>query len=1104
MAYRKSILIANRGEIAVRIIRTLAEIGWHSVAVYSEEDSQSLHVLKADQAVLLSGHGASAYLDAAQIIAIAKAQGCDGIHPGYGFLSESAAFAEACNQAGLHFIGPDVSTLAAFGDKAKARALAAECSVPVLEGIDHEVTEAEASAFFNELPAGSAMAIKAIAGGGGRGLRVVHEQQDVTQAYQRCQSEALKAFANSAVYVERWLPRARHIEVQIVGDGKQCEHLFERECTLQRRHQKLIEVAPSPSICNEWAQQLYTAALAMANATSYRGLGTFEFLVFEQGGQTEFIFLEANPRIQVEHTVTETVLGLDLVELQLLLAFGEPLSQFALNNHTRPQRFAIQARINLESINQEGLIKGSSGTLTAWDAPSGNGVRMDSYVYSGYQTSAAFDSMVAKLIILANKPDYPFALNKVTQALREFRIHGVESNLSLLLNILSHPMVISNDIDTGFIDKHLGELLTQQTEQHVSFLPFPDDSQITTPVSTQNTTQPFTIDNNDITAPMQGSIVEVAVTVGDNLNKGAALMLLDAMKMEHVISCPTPGRVEKIYVKTGDAVQEGQPLVQFMAGDGQAAEQTDEDEIDLNQVRDDLNEVIHRHGYGLDKNRPDAVAKRRATQQRTARENIADLCDAGSFIEYGPLVIAAQRRRRSEQELMEKTPGDGMVTGLGRVNGDLFGETKSQCMVMTYDYTVLAGTQGIQNHHKKDRMFALAERLKTPVVLFSEGGGGRPGDTDSLGSSAGLDCLAFLYFARLSGLVPLVGIASGRNFAGNAALLGCCDVVIATENANIGMGGPAMIEGGGLGRYRPEDVGPASVQNHNGVIDILVANEADAVAVAKKYLAFFQGEISPWDCVDQRLLRHLIPENRLRSYDIRKVIESLFDCDSVLELRHDFGKGMITCFARIEGRPVGVVANNPQYLAGAIDSDGADKASRFMQLCDAFDIPMIFLCDTPGIMVGPDIEKTALVRHAARMFVTAANLSIPFFTVVLRKAYGLGAMTMAGGSFKAPLFAVAWPTGEFGAMGLEGAVKLGFKKELAAVTDPAEQKALFEKMVAELYERGKAVNTATFFEFDDVIDPAETRKWLLAGLAGAADSQINQPKGKKRPFVDTW
>ena len=1087
----KTILIANRGEIAVRIIRTLSELGWRSVAVYAEDDSQSLHALKADIAVPLKGQGASAYLDQEQLIVIARQQQCDGVHPGYGFLSENSDFARACDQAGLIFVGPQADTLSLFGDKARARALAVECGVPVLKGIDRRVSLEEAKAFFEALPSGAAMVIKAIAGGGGRGLRVVREALEVAEAYARCQSEAQSAFGDGAVYVEQWAPSARHIEVQILGDGNACVHLFERECSLQRRHQKVIEMAPSPDLAPAIKQSLYKAALSMAQRVGYRGLGTFEFLLFEEGGEQRFVFIEANPRIQVEHTVTETVLGLDLVALQLAVVFATPLSELDLEA-LEPSGFAVQARINLESLQEDGQIKPASGVIASWDVPGGQGVRVDSYVYSGYQTSPRYDSMVAKLIIHSSWGDCAAALRKLAQALKEFRITGVASNLSVLRKLVEHPSVLKNEVDTGFIDRHL-QALTAPAD---SLLPMHEAN------ATNISEREWALTENSVAAPMQGAVVDVVVECGQTVQKGAALLIMDAMKMEHVIEAPAAGFVESFLVEAGDGVMEGQPLLVFQFNDAQLDEMQQAAALDPDAIRPDLQESIDRHGYGLDQNRPDAIARRHGKGQRTARENIADLCDDGSFVEYGPLVIAAQRRRRSVQDLMEKTPGDGMVTGLGCVNGELFGEEASRCVVMTYDYTVLAGTQGIQNHHKKDRMFELAERLKAPVILFSEGGGGRPGDTDGLGSSASLDCLAFLYFARLSAMVPLVGIASGRNFAGNAALLGCCDVVIATRNANIGMGGPAMIEGGGLGVYRPEEVGPVEVQASNGVIDIVVEDEAHATRVAKQYLSYFQGDMPQWEAPDQRLLRTVIPENRLRVYDVRNVLEGLFDVDSVLELRAGFGKGMITALARVEGRAVGVIANNPQHLAGAVDADGADKATRFMQLCDAFDLPILFLCDTPGIMVGPEVEKTALVRHAARMFVNAASLTVPFFTVVLRKAYGLGAMTMAGGSMKAPLFTVSWPTGEFGAMGLEGAVKLGFRKELEAIEDPVQQKARFDEMVAEMYERGKAVNNATFFEFDDVIDPADTRRWVIAGLQSAPRPAPRD--AKKRPCVDTW
>jgi len=523
-----------------------------------------------------------------------------------------------------------------------------------------------------------------------------------------------------------------------------------------------------------------------------------------------------------------------------------------------------------------------------------------------------------------------------------------------------------------------------------------------------------------------------------------------------------------------------------------------DDEVDPGGVRADLAEVHERHEIGLDAARPDAVARRRKTGQRTARENIDELCDPGTFIEYGPIVVAAQRRRREMDDLIKNTPADGLVTGLATINGNLFGAAKARCVVMSYDYTVLAGTQGYQNHRKKDRMFQIARELRLPLVLFAEGGGGRPGDTDGGFQNS----RSFHDFPKLSGLVPLVGIISGRCFAGNASLLGCCDVVIAAMRSNIGMGGPAMIEGGGLGIFRPDEIGPMDVQVPNGVVDIAVADESEAVQVARKYLSYFQGPVSDWTCADQRKLRNIIPENRLRVYDVRSVIETLADTGSMLEIRRDFGLTMIAAFIRIEGHPFAVVANNPSHLAGAIDSDGSDKGARFIQLCDAFDVPILFLCDTPGIMVGPEIEKTALVRHSSRMFLAAANATVPFFTIVLRKAYGLGGIAMAGGSYDAPLFTVAWPTGEFGPMGLEGAVKLGYRNELAAITDPAARKKRFDEMVAKMYQRGKALNNASQFGIDDVIDPADSRRWIAAGLRSSAPPEPRD--GKKHRYIDSW
>lgn len=606
-----------------------------------------------------------------------------------------------------------------------------------------------------------------------------------------------------------------------------------------------------------------------------------------------------------------------------------------------------------------------------------------------------------------------------------------------------------------------------------------------------------------VVSPLVGTVAAVKVQVGDTVDADTELIIIESMKMEHPVRAGMSAVVSQVLVAVGDTVADEQHLIVMSPSSAlpnQRISKTVPNE-NASVQRDDLLGYQQRRQRTTDAARPDAVRKRHERGQRTVRENIADLCDEGSFIEYGTFAIAAQRQRRDIDELIDRTPGDGLVSGLGTVNGELFDLEHSRCAIVGYDYTVLAGTQGFINHRKKDRLFDIVEKLRLPVVLFAEGGGGRPGDTDAPGV-AGLDVMSFATFARLSGLAPTVGIASGYCFAGNAALLGCCDVIIATENSNIGMAGPAMIEGGGLGIVSPTDIGPIDVQSRNGVVDIRVADEVAAVCAAKKYLAFFQGATTGWSRHADESLRPLIPEQRSRIYDVRSVITHLVDIDSALELRAEFGVGIVTALARIEGRPVGVIANNPAHLGGAIDADTADKVARFIQLCDAYDLPIISLCDTPGFMVGPDAEGSAQVRHFSRLFVTAASVTVPWLTVVLRKGYGLGAQAMAGGSFHAKEMVVSWPTGEFGGMGLEGAVRLGFKRELDSTTSSEERERLEAQLVASAYQRGSALNMASHVEIDDVIDPADTRHRIVTILNMCPMPPVRS--GKKRPMIDAW
>jgi acetyl-CoA carboxylase carboxyltransferase component/biotin carboxyl carrier protein len=798
--------------------------------------------------------------------------------------------------------------------------------------------------------------------------------------------------------------------------------------------------------------------------------------------------------------VTEEVLGVDLVQAQLAVANGATLGSLGLAQAyiPRPRGYAMQLRVNMEVMDETGATRPTGGTLDLFDLPAGPGVRVDTFGRSGYKTSAAFDSLLAKVIVHSTGVNWTDVVQKAARTLREFRIGGVATNIPFLSAVLAHPDFIANRINTGFIDTHVAALVHAANDLAAPELSEAGDA-VTVPDARETSTGP--VGSVPVPAPLQGTIVAIEVSEGDLVRPGQQIAVLESMKMEHLVTAPHGGRVTRIAAGVGVTLMQDEAILFLEPAEIDAHDIEEEEHVDLDHIRPDLAELIARHAITLDENRPASVERRRKTNQRTARENVAHLVDEGSFVEYGSLAIAGQRRRRKVDDLIMNTPADGLISGVATVNAEKFGAEAARCMVISYDYTVLAGTQGHMNHKKIDRMLGLTEQWRLPLVFYAEGGGGRPGDTDRLGLT-GLDGPSFVQFAKLSGLVPVIGVVSGYCFAGNAAMLGCCDVIIATRNASIGMGGPAMIEGGGLGVYHPAEVGPVSFQSPNGVIDILVEDEAEATTAAQRYLSYFQGAVADWKAPDQRLLRRAIPENRLRVYDIRTVIDLLADEGSVLEIRRDFGVGMITSFIRIEGKPFGLIANNPKHLGGAIDAPAGDKAARFLQVCDAFDIPIVSLCDTPGFMVGPEAEKTAIVRHVARMFVTGASLTVPLFGIVLRKGYGLGAQSMIGGGFHASFFTVAWPTGEFGGMGLEGYVRLGFRKEMEAIADPAERENYYKAKVAELYANGKAVSIASVLEIDEVIDPADTRHWIMSGLRSVPKPEPRS--GRKRPCIDAW
>ena len=944
-----ALLIANRGEIAIRIARAAADLGMRTVAVYSEDDAASLHIRVADEAVALEGRGAAAYLDEAAVVEAAQAAGCDAVHPGYGFLAERASFARRCADAGITFVGPRPDHLELFGDKGRARAAASAAGVPVLRGVDRGVSLDEARAFMATLD-GGAMIIKAIAGGGGRGTRVVADAAEIESAYARCQSEALAGFGVADVYVEEFITHARHIEVQILGDlDGAVAHLGERECSVQRRHQKVVEIAPAPALAEEIRDGVIEAALRFAKNERYANLGTFEFLVDETRAEQPFVFIETNARLQVEHTVTEEVTGTDIVQSQIRLAAGATLAELGLDDPdiARPRGYAIQARVNMETIGEDGSVRPAGGTLNAYEAPNGPGVRTDGFGYAGYRTSTAFDSLLAKVIGHSPSRELAGAIARTSRALSEFRLEGVGTNIPFLHNVINHDDFATGRVTTRWVDEHLAELATPPPSARQRFVASepaaPERDQGGFAGARVDTSDPLALFDHDarvkaesganqadpeppsafdtpegtsgLSSPIQGTIVSVDVAAGDPVREGQQVAVVEAMKMEHVIAADRDGIVREITMAEGDVVREGYPIVFIEEAEVSIDDAVMAEEQDLDYIRPDLQQTYDRHAYIYDENRAEAVAKRYARGYRMPRENIAQLMDEGSFKEYWPLIVARQHRRHDMETLRRDTPADGLLAGIGTVNAALFGEEAARTMLVHYDYTVLAGTQGGRNHYKQDRMFELANRFRIPLVLFGEGGGGRPGD-DSGGPGVAFDTHTFTQFSKLSGLVPLIAVINGRTFAGNTALVACCDVIIATERTTVAMGGPAMIEGGGLGIYTPEEVGPMSFQVPNGVVDLLARDEEDAVEVAKKYLSYFQGTVEHWEAPDQRRLRHIVPENRLRLYNMKDIVHTIADVGSVLEIREKFGIGVITAFIRVEGRPMGVIANNPHHLAG--------------------------------------------------------------------------------------------------------------------------------------------------------------------------------------------
>jgi len=1060
------IFIANRGEIAVRVIRAAHELGIQAVVPYPQDDRQGLHVYRADAAVPLPGQGVGAYLDAAAIVCAARESGCTAVHPGYGFLSENADFARHCAEAGLVFVGPAVRTLEMLGDKASARAFAAAHGVPVLPGTAQATTLAQAAAFVAEH---GAVMVKALAGGGGRGMCAVHDAQDLPAAFARCAAEARAAFGSDALYVERLALRPRHIEVQIIGDGRAVQHLGERDCSVQRRHQKLVEIAPSPALAPGMRQRLCDAAVRMAQALHYRGLGTFEFLLDGE----DFFFIEANPRLQVEHTVTEAVTGVDLVAAQLRIAAGASLAQLGLAQPPASRGFAIQARVNLESLQADGSVRAASGVIAHFAPPSGPRVRVDTCAYAGWHASPRYDSLVAKII--GHGDDFASAARCTAAALAECELAPVNNNLDLLHAIVSDAAFVDGDFDTGYLATHLNRLLAHQR-------PGAQRPPAATPANTSasqdsaaNTLPEGAV---GIFAPMPGVLLSVAACAGEALPAGATFAVLEAMKMEHLVHAPQALRLEAIVAQPGALLEQGSLLAwglpaQVGAQETSAHTGAAPDATAPQDWSAEVAEIARRRQIAQQMGGPEKVARQKREGKLTARERIAALVDADSFAEIGALT--AFSRYDATGQALETLPAN-LVAGTARIDG-------RKVALAVDDFTRRGGSGDAGIKAKQVFLEEYAGRMRLPVVRLLDGQSG--GGSVKMARDAGYHYLpvnpAWDAVVDNLSLVPVVCAALGPTAGLGAARLVMSHLAVLVEGlGQLFTAGPPVVYGGTGEMLSKEELGGAAVHRYNGSIERFVRDEASAFAVIRSFLGYLPAsvfEIPPVRaCTDparqsDAWLLGAIPKNPRRPYAIGPILEAIFDAGSLFTYA-EYGDSTVTALARLDGHPVGVIASDPMKGA-AMSVPGAQAITRLVDLCETFHLPLVSITDQAGVNIGRVAEQQATIRAGARAIAAIYHARVPQAEIIVRRVYGVGGAGVVNRHRANRSW--AWPSGDWGSLPARGGIEAAFRADIEASAD---REASIARIAAELEAISSPFRTAERFGVQDLIDPRDSRALL--------------------------
>ena len=1136
------VLIANRGEIAIRIAKAADALGIETVAVHAPVDERSLHLVAADQvAPLPGGDPLAAYLDIDALLRIATEHGCDCVHPGYGFLAENASFAAGCAEAGLTFVGPAADTLELFGDKVRARALAASIDVPVAGGSPEAVADAAAAADA-AAQVGLPVMLKAAAGGGGRGMRAVERIEDIAEAFERCSSEAAAAFGDGAVFVERLVDRPRHIEVQVLADlHGDVAHLWERDCSVQQRNQKVIEIAPAPGLDASLRDRLHADAVRLAAQAGLANAATVEFLVSPETG--DHFFIECNPRIQVEHTVTEQVTGVDLVEAQFRIAAGVHLEEIGVvaDNADRgraaaasvaaPRGYAVQARV----------VATGSGAISAYHEPSGAGVRVDAAGYAGYTPPPHYDPLLAKVIGTGSTLEA--AVARTSAALADFHIGQLPTNIDMLRQILSHPAVRSGDARTTLLTEMVplpgdGTAVATSTngvsddargsasrraamlESTPAVMPA-TPSPATAPASTWPDRE-FADGEVAIRSPLPASVVEVRVSAGDTVTAGQALAVLSAMKMETEVTAPCEGTVSALRdLQPGDQLAAGDVLAVVLSGaDAGGTPSAGTAPSGWEPLLDDVQTLqrLAEERLGPDSDEP-GVVRQRNRGKLHCRDRIRLLLDDGSFREVGSLAGFASYD--DEGEIAAFTPANH-VGGTGKIHS-------RDVVVCADDFTSRGGHADGAIGAKSFYLDLLSTELGVPSIRLLDGssGGGsvasmvpeqrKEGESTAKESTGAIKAgrprvtggggsflpshLGSTEYAEQLATVPVINMLLGSvvGIGAAKAVLGHFAVMV-RDISQLFVAGPPVVSHAMGYDISKEDLGDWRIHCTNGSVDNLAETEEEAAELVRRFLSYLPSSVyetppvlppdpdDPPDRRDEELLT-LIPRKRTTTFDIRRGIELICDRGSFFEIGPLWGTDQVVGFARMNGHPVGVLASDSRHPnGGALTADGCDKLTRHIDLCDLFHMPILNLCDNPGFAVGVEHEITGTIRKGATWMTAFAQAAVPIFTVLMRRSFGV-----AGNNYATPRrqhsARVVWPAADVGGIPPEGGIEAAYKRQLAEAEDPV---ALRAELEARIEAARGPIGPLNRFQIEEMIDPRDTRRLICEWIEGAY-RVVNRP-----------